>query len=74
MLPFSLAVSAHLYFTPLLSMNSQGTTSFKGSEHIKVINDIGEYVEKEADPNRAVILCELHEDEFIDQQLIQLAQ
>ena len=50
------------------------TGTYSPSSRINVISDIEEYVDNESNPEKAVILCELHDDQFIDQQLIQLAR
>jgi len=58
-IPFSLAVTTHLYGNSFLSMN---TGTYSPSSRINVISDIEEYVDNESNPEKAVILCELHDD------------
>lgn len=72
-LPLSIGIATQISINPFLSLNTQINSKYPHSNRINIIKDIAEYAQKEGNADRAILLCELHDDEFIDEQLIQLA-
>ena len=56
LLPFTIAVSSHVLYSPFVFLDSRQVESTYPSK-VKVVSDIGEYVEKDSDPKKAVLIC-----------------
>lgn len=55
-IPLSLAAATHAYINPILSLDG-GPKLQIHSPKIKLITDIGDYVEKDNDSSKAVLIC-----------------
>lgn len=56
LLPLSLALATQHYTTPLL-LDSRQLHYTVSSPKIKIISDISDYIEKDNDLSRAVLIC-----------------